>query len=160
MPFLDIAPDDWFFQSVQKAALAGLIRGHGVPYQWANQTWFYPDSAVRRCELPSLEKDAAGAVHLIAADPIDCSTNPTFITRKEAVLSFWKGIGSPEAKDKVLSYTDVADEEVLMALRYLYEQNKGLPFEGRRFFPNEPITRKELAWILDQLFDLSTVNQP
>ncbi|MEM6348005.1 MAG: FAD-dependent oxidoreductase [Bacteroidota bacterium] len=46
LPFIDVPPSDPDFQTIQKVALKGWLRGHGVPYKWANQTWFYPDSVV------------------------------------------------------------------------------------------------------------------
>jgi len=46
MPFTDVEPDHPHFRSIQKIGATGLLRGKGVPYQWANQTWFYPDSTV------------------------------------------------------------------------------------------------------------------
>jgi hypothetical protein len=44
LPFIDISPDDAYFKSIQKMGVCGLLKGHGVPYKWANQMWIYPDS--------------------------------------------------------------------------------------------------------------------
>jgi hypothetical protein len=46
MPFIDVSPDDPDFASIQRVGVQGLLRGTGIPYKWANQTWFYPDSAI------------------------------------------------------------------------------------------------------------------
>ncbi|MGI9541614.1 MAG: FAD-dependent oxidoreductase [Cyclobacteriaceae bacterium] len=47
LPFIDTAPDDTtYFQAIQRVGLSGVMKGKGIPYQWANQTWFYPDSLV------------------------------------------------------------------------------------------------------------------
>lgn len=43
MPFIDMTPSDPYFQSMQKAGALGVFKGEGVPYLWANQTWFYPE---------------------------------------------------------------------------------------------------------------------
>jgi hypothetical protein len=51
MPFLDMNPADPHFQSMQKAGAAGILKGEGVPYLWANQTWFYPDRQVSEFEV-------------------------------------------------------------------------------------------------------------
>lgn len=51
MPFLDMNPTDVHFQSMQKAGAAGIFKGEGVPYLWANQTWFYPDRLVSEFEM-------------------------------------------------------------------------------------------------------------
>ena len=50
-PYLDISREDWYFEPLQKLGAAGIIRAHGVPHQWANQTWVYPDSSVQASEL-------------------------------------------------------------------------------------------------------------
>ncbi len=51
MPFLDMSFKDPHFQSMQKAGAAGILKGEGVPYLWANQTWFYPDRQVSEFEV-------------------------------------------------------------------------------------------------------------
>jgi hypothetical protein len=51
MPYLDVKPESPHFEAVQKVGATGLLRGKGIPYQWANQTWFYPDSVVSTASL-------------------------------------------------------------------------------------------------------------
>jgi hypothetical protein len=51
MPFLDMIPSDPHFQSMQKAGAAGIFKGEGVPYLWANQTWFYPERLATEYEV-------------------------------------------------------------------------------------------------------------
>jgi hypothetical protein len=46
MPYFDVKPSDPHFISIQKAGATGILRGKGEPHQWANRTWFYPDSLV------------------------------------------------------------------------------------------------------------------
>lgn len=46
LPYIDVPPSDPDFQTIQKVALKGWLRGQGVPDKWANQTWFYPDSVL------------------------------------------------------------------------------------------------------------------
>ena len=43
MPFIDVLPGDPHFQAIQKAGATGLLKGYGVPFKWADQTWFYPE---------------------------------------------------------------------------------------------------------------------
>jgi len=40
MPFIDVSPSDPHFEAIQKIGLSGILKGVGVPYLWANQTWF------------------------------------------------------------------------------------------------------------------------
>jgi hypothetical protein len=53
MPYLDIPLGDPNFASIHKVGATGAIRGVGVPYNWSNQTWFYPDQLVSEYELIS-----------------------------------------------------------------------------------------------------------
>ncbi len=62
MPFFDVSPDEPDFLAIQKIGSTGLLRGTGVPYQWANRTMFYPDSLLDVTELltgmkPYIEKE-------------------------------------------------------------------------------------------------------
>ncbi|WBL41424.1 FAD-dependent oxidoreductase [Algoriphagus halophytocola] len=51
MPFIDTKPDEDHFVAMQKIGATGILKGEGVPYLWANQTWFYPDRLVTEFEL-------------------------------------------------------------------------------------------------------------
>jgi hypothetical protein len=51
MPFIDVAPSGRHFQAVQKIGISGILKGEGVPYLWANQTWFYPERLVSEYEM-------------------------------------------------------------------------------------------------------------
>lgn len=46
LPFIDVKPEDKYFREVQRIGATGILRGRGVPYKWANQTWFYPDHTI------------------------------------------------------------------------------------------------------------------
>ncbi len=46
MPFMDISPESRYFQPIQKIGVIGAMQGTGIPYKWANQTWFYPDYSI------------------------------------------------------------------------------------------------------------------
>ncbi|MBT8305666.1 MAG: FAD-dependent oxidoreductase [Maribacter sp.] len=51
MPFIDIDPSDPAFHAMQRMGITGILKGYGVPYKWANQTWFYPDQIVSEYEF-------------------------------------------------------------------------------------------------------------
>jgi hypothetical protein len=54
MPYIDVQPGNPHFEAIQKTGATGILRGTGIPYKWANQTWFYPDSLV---DAKALAKD-------------------------------------------------------------------------------------------------------
>ncbi|MFN5648029.1 MAG: FAD-dependent oxidoreductase [Sphingobacteriales bacterium] len=47
MPYNDVAPSHSQFASIQRVGATGILKGVPTPYQWANRTWFYPDSTVK-----------------------------------------------------------------------------------------------------------------
>lgn len=51
MPYIDVEPNDPDFEAIQKIGATGILRGKGIPFKWANQTWFYPDSLVKVSSL-------------------------------------------------------------------------------------------------------------
>jgi len=64
MPFIDVKKEDEGFAAMQRIGSTGVLKGYGVPYKWANQTWFYPEQIVSEYEwkqgllpyYPELEK--------------------------------------------------------------------------------------------------------
>ncbi|WP_420320172.1 FAD-dependent oxidoreductase [Flagellimonas sp.] len=51
MPFVDVTPDDKAFEAIQRVGASGILKGYGIPYKWANETWFYPKRIVSEYEL-------------------------------------------------------------------------------------------------------------
>lgn len=51
MPFVDVAPADAHFAPIQRIGATGILKGAGVPYRWANQTWFYPELPISQYDL-------------------------------------------------------------------------------------------------------------
>ncbi|MBS1599625.1 MAG: FAD-dependent oxidoreductase [Bacteroidetes bacterium] len=46
VPFVDVKPDAFYWNSVQRIGVTGILRGDGKPEGWANKTFFYPDSTI------------------------------------------------------------------------------------------------------------------
>ncbi|MFT3824360.1 MAG: FAD-dependent oxidoreductase [Chitinophagaceae bacterium] len=51
MPFIDVPSSDPQFDVIQQIGATGIMKGTGVPYMWANQTWFYPEQPMGAYEL-------------------------------------------------------------------------------------------------------------
>ncbi len=51
MPFIDVPNTDPHFKILQQIGATGILKGVGVPYKWANQTWFYPEREISEYEL-------------------------------------------------------------------------------------------------------------
>ena len=51
MPYRDVAPESEYFMAVQRIGATGIMKGVGVPYKWANETWFYPSREISEYEF-------------------------------------------------------------------------------------------------------------
>jgi hypothetical protein len=51
MPYIDVPPTHKHFAAIQRIGATGILRGTGIPFKWANQTWFYPDSTISSKEF-------------------------------------------------------------------------------------------------------------
>lgn len=51
VPYIDVDPSNPYFTAIQKIGATGILKGVGVPYKWANQTWFYPKRQLSEYEL-------------------------------------------------------------------------------------------------------------
>ncbi len=78
MPYYDVPPEHPHFEAIQRIGASGLLPGKGEPYLWANRTWFYPDSLVKKAELPA-NVDASqfeGLTRAKAAEMLDKTISP------------------------------------------------------------------------------------
>jgi len=51
MPYVDVKPSHTFFKAIQKIGATGILKGFGLSYKWANQTWFYPQQYISQIDL-------------------------------------------------------------------------------------------------------------
>lgn len=70
MPYNDVKPSHPAFKSIQKIGATGLMRGVPTPHAWANQTWFYPDSAVYAKDLAPLAEFYGKSLPTLGPDPL------------------------------------------------------------------------------------------
>ncbi|RMG59753.1 MAG: FAD-dependent oxidoreductase [Bacteroidetes bacterium] len=137
LPYLDISPAHPFFVELQQAGVTGLLRGHGVPYKWANQTWIYPDSL-------ALESDLAR----VLPDSLRAGLADAPLNRAEALRRLWQAAGSPDTTLAQPLPQDL-DTELGPAFHWLASQTSPAPLlSSGRFRPEAPLNRGELAWLV------------
>ncbi|MCL6523839.1 MAG: FAD-dependent oxidoreductase [Thermoflavifilum sp.] len=51
LPIIDVSPNDRAFGAIQRVCLTGIMKIFGVPYNWENQSWFYPNRPISEYEL-------------------------------------------------------------------------------------------------------------
>lgn len=143
MPYYDVKRSHPHFASIQRIGATGILKGKGEPYQWANRTWFYPDSAVTTSAFIA---DVAPFIKLQ-------HYNKPFITIDDAVriirqLCF------------IYQLTNGFDNNNYNKIKQQI-QGKWSSWGLKAFDENRNITRAELAVLLDQTinpFQLKQVN--
>ncbi len=60
MPYIDVPFNHKYFVAIQKIGATGILKGKGIPFNWANQTWFYPDSTLSSAVFANDIKDFTG----------------------------------------------------------------------------------------------------
>jgi hypothetical protein len=125
MPFLDVPPADPHFVAVQRVGATGLLRGTGVPYQWANQMWFYPHHPLSEHTLAEGLRSFYSQYPEVPASGADLT-----LTSLARLLAAWK----PEVDAAAVQGAATAH----------------LP---QRLAPDTPLTRGQVAVLLDVLLD-------
>ena len=140
MPYIDVTPDHPHWEAVQKIGATGILRGTGIPYKWANQTWFYPDSLLQSAELFR---------GLVAYRPIKYDLGGGNVTIQTAIVVALRLNQTAIASGKKKGGKQTIDKATW--------EKWGL----KNFDPDRKITRLELAVLLNNItdpFSLQAVN--
>jgi len=131
MPFIDVDPSHPQFKSIQKVGATGMLRGTGIPYKWANQTWFYPDSTIYHLDFSAKFK----AFHPNFSISDD---SKEWLTIKDA----------HEFVNQLAKDSDFTSKRIPTLLEL---QTSWTKYGLENYDINRPIKRKELAVIMDKL---------
>jgi len=138
LPYLDVPPEHPQFARIQRVGATGILKGKGVPHQWANQTWFYPDFPIDAATLAQglTEFEKAGGPPADGRPLTVAEALKMLIDYREALLKKDRArFAALEAKAPRLG------PELCPAL--------GLG----AWDPDRRITRAELAALVDELVD-------
>jgi hypothetical protein len=138
MPYYDVKPTDPHFTSIQKVGATGLLKGKGIPYQWANQTWFYPDSSV---QSTAFAQDLSLFAGISPAQP----ALSTLTVQQAIALTAAACQAVKTAPLHALSGQTEAFQQTVQ------QQWSGWGLQG--FEAQRPITKRELAVLLDKALD-------
>lgn len=131
MPLVDVNPKDKDFQAIQRIAASGILKVKGEPHDWANRTWFYPDTTLRVKEF---------AEGLNAFDPkVTISDDQTIVSLKKA--------------SDIISA--LLDKDVSAEIQELWESRM-----ERKFDTKLAVTKRELSILADELirpFETKTI---
>ena len=151
MPFKDITADDWVFQSMQKMACCGFIKGEGKPYKWANEFYIYPERPVSKSEFLPILYQAGGSnkevAQLVEIDE-DC-------TLEEAIVFIWQFLNKPVKNLSAISSLTFSNNVTFnTALTFFQKSNKLLRFKDQKHFqPDQKLTRRLMSYLIDEMFD-------
>jgi hypothetical protein len=122
MPLFDVQPEDKAFQAIQRSTASGILKVKGEPYQWANRTWFFPDSTLTVAEFTE-------GLNAISKN-VNIGSDKHFLTIQQ----------TSELISVVVGYN------VNKKLEEIWTNSIGSDFT-----PNRNILKKELAIIVDSL---------
>lgn len=153
MPYFDIQPDDKYFNHIQMVTLCGIMKGKGVPYKWANQTWFYPDSVMNK-EKFELSLQIANNNAIMTNDTIWDFSQENAITKADAVLKLWESAGKPQSASPNSEISDIEkDSELYHALQYVLASGGTEELiDGSKFSPKSLLKRKDAALLFNILY--------
>lgn len=141
MPFFDVKKEDEGFEAMQRIGATGILKGPGIPYKWANQTWFYPEQIVSEYEwkmgllpyYPEIENVHAsgGGTTLPFINSVVQIINPDYLFT--SVQKNWR---SWEIKQDLNNQTELNRRTVsILTDKILNPFEKEIDFEGN-LIPN------------------------
>lgn len=129
MPYMDVQPENYAFESVQRVGLSGIMKGEGIPVAWANETRFYPDSVLTIENFIEIMDRLDITVEISTSEKL---------TQEKAISILLTGKNS-----EVSSIDELTQEE------WYQKGYANMEFSVE----DQPITRQQLAWLIDHIFD-------
>jgi FAD dependent oxidoreductase len=142
MPYADVNPADPHFKAIQRVGATGLLRGKGQPNAWANRTWFYPDSAASSSDF--LKQIP---VEMLSAEKRKAVEDAAPLTIEQSL--YWVSQLRQATAQRTKQAIPVWDLAKISELA----RSNWKDWRLADFSLQRPITRRELAVLLDALFD-------
>jgi hypothetical protein len=122
MPLYDIKSTDREFQPIQRVTASGILKVKGESYQWANRTWFYPDTTLTVKEF---------------SEGLNAFDSKSVISEDQTIITVQKASYQLSA---------FLNRDASTEIRDLW--NKRMQ---RRYDPHLQITKRELSTLVDEL---------
>ncbi len=138
LPYLDVPPDHPQFARIQRVGATGILKGKGVPHQWANQTWFYPDFPIDAATLQE------GLTEFEKVDGPTADGRPLTVGEAVAMLTDYRAalLKKDKARFAALEGKPSRSGPELWAALGL-----------GAYAPERLVTRAELAALVDEVLD-------
>jgi len=122
MPLVDVGPTDKAFQAIQRVTSTGILKVKGESHDWANRTWFYPDTTV------TVQEFTTG---------LKLFDNKFIITDDLSILTIKK------ASDLLSAFLN---KDTSADIQKLWREKLNRKFDSQLF-----ITKRELSMLVDEL---------
>ena len=122
MPLIDVTPKDKEFQAIQRVTVSGILKVKGESYQWANRTWFYPDTTITVKEF---------------SEGLKAFDSKTLVINDLSILTLQK---ASDLLSKLLKKDVSVNIQEIWSKRF-----------SRKFDLNSPVTKRELSVLADEL---------
>lgn len=129
LPYMDVLPDDPAFKAIHRVGATGMLKGKGIPYKWANQTRFYPDTTMNTLAFVTDIQAFDPAINTSGIDPEEVLTTGKFIALLQDLLG---------AEEKL------ATEAIESAIAEI---------TGTDYQADAPIIKRHVALLLDKYVD-------
>lgn len=108
LPLRDLEVSDPHFQALQKIALTGILRYHGLTVDWENQSWVYADKPASRSELLDGFREFYGLLKHGDGTPVSFAGIPVSdrtadISYLASLMAAADGSSAGEMQEKVIS---------------------------------------------------------
>jgi len=152
MPYIDVLYNHPHFSAIQKIGATGILRGTGIPYKWANQTWFYPDSTI---SVKVLQSGLQDFYQQFSTGNEHSSSSNVYVTINDAVklIADLAIVNSSHNKSNKSPYADIKSLKQTIADHWS-------SWELKNFQSDRQITRAELAVLLDKTINPFMLEQP
>jgi FAD dependent oxidoreductase len=141
MPYLDVLPTQPGWAAIQRVGATGLLRGTGIPKDWANQTFFYPDTTLMNMDLlMGLQSWQSGFYDNVRL-------RPQVLTIGEATAMLSTLL--QKEKKTYCAVAQTAKKQPDYLTKWMAQAWKTTPGLSN-YNPERPITRRELAIVLDK----------
>jgi len=122
LPLVDVNTSDKAFQAIQRITASGILKIKGESYQWANRSWFYPDTTLTVKEF---------------SEGLNAFDQKVTVVNDQSVLTVQKASG-------LLS--DLLNRNTFPEIEKLWESRM-----DRKFDNQLAITKRELSILTDEL---------
>lgn len=130
LPYLDVEKNNSLFLPLQHIGATGILKGEGKSKGWANETWFRTHDPLLHAELDGLKE---------VYSFVEIGNDSTPVTLKEAL----------QIIDKIAQTEKITlKENISQASKAIYAKYMFADYDV-----NKPITRGEMAALIDQLLD-------